>query len=213
MNELGSADILRVIRMETRELHSQIEKLVPVFEGDFDISGYRNLLERFYGFYAGLEPAVERSCNIRELIPDWDQRRKVPWLKDDLRWLGLPREDIGELPVCSRLPELTSPATIFGALYVTEGSTLGGQVICRQLSQSLHLSPGKGASFFYGHGEQTGSKWKAFTSALCEFSAGPCALEVEKVMVESAIATFKSIGYWLSPEQVSAEKANARIRA
>jgi heme oxygenase len=215
MSELLSPDILHVIRTETRTWHSQVEQLVPVFEGGFGISDYKNLLERFYGFYAGFEPEVEGWASLRQIFPDWDDRRKLPWLEDDLRWLGLQRQEISELPVCSRLPELRSAAAIFGALYVTEGSTLGGQVICRQLSHALHLAPGRGASFFYGHGAETGSRWKGFTRALCEFAAaGTRTFEVQREMVDSAVATFKSIGRWLSLEEVIQETPkNARITA
>jgi heme oxygenase len=185
--------------------------LVPIFEAGFDIASYQRLLERFYGFYAAFEPAAGfepdtvQSLQLRQMIPNCQERRKLPMLKDDLRWLGLGSRAVAQLPVCSMLPELSSAAALFGALYVTEGSTLGGQVICRQLSPSLHLSPGRGASFFNGYGVETGSRWKAFTSALCQFAAVSRGADLETVMVDSAIATFKSIALWLSPDQVTKE--------
>jgi heme oxygenase len=39
---------------------------------------------------------------------------------------------------------------------------LGGQVIARQLAESIHVYPGKGASFFHGHGANTQLHWQDF---------------------------------------------------
>ena len=54
-----------------------------------------------------------------------------------------------------------------GALYVLEGSTLGGQMIARMLQKNplLNLVPGQ-LNFFLGYKKETGPKWKSFQAAL-----------------------------------------------
>ena len=194
----ASSEILRAIRTQTRDWHSRVELLVPVFDDGFTLFDYQRLLERFYGFYSRFEVLIEGSLELRRILPDWRSRLKVPWLKADLLWLGLNEEEIRRLPVCSLLPELPSIAAMMGALYVTEGSTLGAQLICRRLAQSLHLTQDNGANFFAGHGERTGPKWRSFTTALCEIATP----ENQSLVIASAIETFKAMSCWLSPAQV-----------
>ncbi len=46
------------------------------------------------------------------------------------------------------LPVINSLGRLVGALYVLDGSTLGGQLISRQLNQHLGLTLNTGARFF-----------------------------------------------------------------
>jgi heme oxygenase len=185
--------IVKRIRDETAEWHSRIETLVPVFDAGFTISDYRRLLERFYGFYRTFEPTVGRIAGLPRILPDWMERQKSPWLEADLLYLGSRPADLPGLPVCSRLPRLNDLSSAMGALYVIEGSTLGGQIICRHLAESLGVLPEKGAAFFAGHGNATGTKWKTFTRAL----AGMTTAHNEDVIVQSAKDTFEALWLWL----------------
>lgn len=191
---MPKAEILKTIKSETRDLHARVENLVPVFSESFVLADYRRLLERFYGFYAAFEPLVERLDSLAEILPDWPERRRLPLLEEDLLWLGHVKPGVAKLAVCSEVPPVHTPALAIGALYVTEGSTLGGQIICRHLVRSLHIAPQKGATFFYGHGEETGPKWKIFTEALCRLATDGN----ESQIVQSAVDTFKAMELWLS---------------
>ena len=51
---------------------------------------------------------------------------------------------------------------LVGVLYAIEGSTLGGQVISRNLAQHLGASKESGAAFFNGYGDATKEKWETF---------------------------------------------------
>jgi heme oxygenase len=61
---------------------------------------------------------------------------------------------------------LHSPEAAWGALYVVEGSALGGQLIARQLSERLGITAERGGAFFAGWGERTGSRWREFRELL-----------------------------------------------
>jgi heme oxygenase (biliverdin-IX-beta and delta-forming) len=54
------------------------------------------------------------------------------------------------------VPEMTSAADLLGAMYVMEGSTLGGQLIARHVELVLGLTAGQGNAHFRGHNERTG---------------------------------------------------------
>jgi len=201
------ADILKRLKLETAEWHSRIETLVPVFDREFTLVDYQRLLARFYGFYCPFEKAVGSVPGVARLLPDLADRFKVPALAADLRWLGSIEADLPRLPQCSLLPRLDSISTLAGALYVTEGSTLGGQFITRHLRGSLGVVSGAGGSFFAGYGDRTGSRWKTFTAAV-ESWASP---HNEAAMIQSALTTFRMLFIWLAEEQESRQRAAYRF--
>ena len=88
------------------------------------------------------------------------------------------------------MPPLRTHAQLLGALYVMEGSTLGGQVIARQLDKAGIA----GRTFFAGRAERTGPLWKQFSQLLAEDAAGTTAPDA---VVASAVHTFQSLAAWL----------------
>ena len=80
-----------------------------------------------------------------------------------------------------------------GALYVMEGSTLGGKQICRMIADNLNLPDHTALSFFYGYGAGTGSRWKEFLRVLDQFSG----TDQEPVIVEKANEVFLGFREWL----------------
>jgi heme oxygenase (biliverdin-IX-beta and delta-forming) len=78
-------------------------------------------------------------------------------------------------------------------MYVMEGSTLGGQLIAKQLQKTLHLSAGKGDAYFRGHGDQTGPMWREF----CEMLKVRVTDEETESAVLSAKAMFATYGSWM----------------
>ena len=75
-------------------------------------------------------------------------------------------------------------------MYVMEGSTLGGQVITRQLAQAGIA----GRSYFTGYAEQTGPMWKRFCQLLTEEATDTNQAEI----VESASLTFQKLHAWIN---------------
>lgn len=89
---------------------------------------------------------------------------------------------------------LPSPAAAFGAMYVVEGSTLGGSVIARHVERALGLRPETGCVYFRSYGSATGRMWKAFRTRLMAMSSPA----VDDVIVGSAQRTFGVMQSWLS---------------
>jgi len=63
------------------------------------------------------------------------------------------------------LPEIKNTAQAFGALYVIEGSTLGGQIIKKMVQKQLCMEGNNGLSFFDGYREATSDMWQVFKGA------------------------------------------------
>ena len=83
---------------------------------------------------------------------------------------------------------------MLGALYVVEGSTLGGLQIARALKGYIGDESGAGRSFFLGRGEQRSAMWSAFlkTGTLAE------AAEQARDAIDSAAATFATFEAWMA---------------
>ncbi|HEX4608640.1 MAG TPA: biliverdin-producing heme oxygenase [Urbifossiella sp.] len=182
-------DLLAELKTRTRPHHERIEAgLNPMREG-LTRADYEYLLAGFYGFYAPWEDRAATALRP-DLRAEFDRRRKAPALDRDLRFLGA---DPAGLPRCARLPPTDSAAAVLGAMYVVEGSTLGGQHIARHLARTLGVRPGAGCDFFSGYGDETGAMWKQFRAWLTAHGVGQ-----EEVVVAAAADTFDRLGAWMS---------------
>ncbi|AWN49929.1 biliverdin-producing heme oxygenase [Methylobacterium terrae] len=183
------SDILERLRAETREAHERIERDLAWEARVATLGGYRALLARFRGFHVVIEPALAAV-----LADDafFDPRRRLAHLDADLRVLGFGETAIRELPPAA----ITLPrdrAEAFGALYVLEGSTLGGQVIAKHIGRQLGLTAEGGCRYYAAHGRETGTMWKAFRLRLAEEArdGDPDAI------VTFATRTFEAMRSWL----------------
>ncbi|WP_288582855.1 biliverdin-producing heme oxygenase [uncultured Methylobacterium sp.] len=189
MIDPGGDDILARLRAETREAHEAIERDLAWETRVSTREGYRGLLARFWGFHAAWEPA------LAEVLADdafFGPRRRLDRLTADLHHLGLDDAAIRALPRPAAVPP-RDRAEAFGSLYVLEGSTLGGQVIARHVTQQLGLTGEDGCRYYRGHGRDTGAMWKAFRLRLAE-EAGTNGAEA---IVASATRTFDTMRLWL----------------
>lgn len=153
------------LRAATRTHHERIEHLLAL-DAPMPLSRYAAILHGFQSLLTGLE------AELRESLPaglhGWlAARSRLGFLAEDLAWLDRPAPP--SLPGASLrcLPEASLPAA-FGALYVIEGSALGGQVIGPRLQRDMGLQPGRGASYFHGFGDRTGSMWREFRQRASE---------------------------------------------
>jgi len=186
--------ILKRLRAETQTHHMALESQMPVMDPAFSLADYRLLLARFYGYYVPLEARLVAWSRVEGRGMDYAERLKVPELERDLLALGETADTIAMLPHCDEIPKLATEAEGLGCLYVVEGSTLGGQMITRQLQKSLGLSPESGVAFFHGYGSETGVRWQAFGRWL-EEAAGR--LEQDDAIIAGANETFRTLGDWL----------------
>jgi len=152
---------LERLRRETLPAHNAVEQSVPLMDDDLDVDAYVSCLLKLHGIIAAWEEwaAPNAPAWIRPLLA---ARRRGPLLMLDLMWFGA--DGSGEARPA--LPEITDAAGLLGAMYVMEGSTLGGQLITRHVERVLGLTGGQGNAYFRGHNERTGQLWKEFCDAL-----------------------------------------------
>ncbi len=185
-------DIQR-LRQETEADHHKVEGAVPLMHQGLNQAEYVQCLRHIYGVVTAWE---ERAATI---APEWLQpvllaRQRRPLLELDLAWFGVIEKDDWR----PTLPEMNSLSSLFGTMYVMEGSTLGGQFIARHVEAALHLSEGRGNSYFRGHGSQTGPLWKEF----CEMLKLRIPDEQTDAVVVSAKAMFSTFGTWMQRKSV-----------
>lgn len=188
----SSPTILDRLREATRPMHEAVERELDWERRVETIDGYRSLLARLYGFHAAWEPEAAA------LIADeafFGPRRKAHLLAADLACLGLSRSSIGALPKpCGLRVPMATRAEALGAMYVLEGSTLGGQLIARRVSAVLGLRPGAGCSYYCAYGPAVGTMWREFRACLLAASS-PTA---DYAMARTAQRTFERLRSWLT---------------
>lgn len=157
------ATMLDRLRQETSEEHRRVEALLDLMSPELNLDRYCRILKAFYVAMAPLENAIAEACPARHRGL-WEGRSKAWRLQVDLESLN---ETPNNMPVpVIRMPDLADASLWLGALYVVEGSTLGGQVICRHLERHFGWSHGRGYSYFRGYGERTAERWRQVIQAL-----------------------------------------------
>ena len=172
------------IKEATKVAHQQLEKkVVERLKAIRSEEDYADFLTLFYAYFSGVEQAIAPFITP-ELLPDYKERRNASYLKQDIQELV---SEIGSLPEV-RVPNITNKQQAMGALYVMEGSIMGGSIIVKMLEKG---GISKGISFFSGYGESTGQKWGVFTAALNEVAK---TAEEEELAIEAANETFTRFG-------------------
>ena len=162
------------LRTATAAHHERLERRVDIERALRSRATYRELLERFYGFYRPLEDVLAPIS-----VPGFAYRRKLPLIEADLAALG---GDVAALPVAPRVPAVATVGDALGVAYVIEGSALGGAVIGRMVRRELGLT----SAFFHGTG--IAPQWRAF-GAVVERHA--------PVSEQAAIACFEDMERWV----------------
>ena len=151
--------LLDRLRQETHLLHQQTEQLFyaeSLRNGTISPAQYVHLLRTHLAFHQALETAIDyHSDFFREYNPQ--ARIKTPWLLADLGHLPEPLP-----PPMPTLFTNWSAVDLLGAIYVSEGSMLGGTVINQLLQQSLSIRSilPVAARFYQGYGPNTGKQWR-----------------------------------------------------
>lgn len=172
------------LREATHEAHEALERDLDWQARVATLPGYRALLVRLHGFHAAYEPAIGAALAD---APFFDPRRRLPALDADLH--ALDGATPHSLPAPAA-PRLDGAGAALGALYVLEGSTLGGAVIGRQVAR-LH-GEGVPLAYYSGRGRATGPLWRTFRERLDGLPEAEAA-----AAFAAGIATFEAMRGWL----------------
>ena len=180
------------LRAATAAEHDGLERDLDWQARVASLDSYRGLLARLRGFHAAYEPAIGRALGDDAFF---GPRRRLARLDADLSYLGLDAAGIAALPAPPPVV-LQDRAEALGALYVLEGSTLGGQVIARQIERLHGLSETGGCAYYRAHGRAAAAMWAAFRAELETLAGDPAA---EAAALGTGIATFAAMRRWLVP--------------
>ena len=185
---IATTQIAQVVKKETAFLHQEVEQiLLPKLQAIRSFEDYALILRMFYGFYQLLEEKIQ-SFIPTNLLPDISQRRTSSLIVKDITCLGL----TPSFTYCNAIPQIHSTAEAFGAMYVLEGSTLGGKMIAKMLAKSDEPAiPPEALHFFSGYQNLTGKMWTTFVDALNQQT------ETE-VIVRTANETFYQLKNWMN---------------
>ncbi len=192
---------MTALKIATQTHHSLLEAnphLHRLMSDRLTRTDYVWLLSRMYGFYVPLEARLSQfeplwqQCGL-----DFNRRRKVPLLEQDLLASGLTAAALEQLPHCPSIPLVQSFAQAVGVLYVLEGATLGGQMISRHLALQLGLRLEREATFFSSYRSETGSMWRQLSVQINSYAETAFSHTDMATMILSAQATFQTLDDWL----------------
>lgn len=172
------------IKEATTAAHLQLNKTVlEKMRSIRNNADYASFLKYFYTYFSQIEQTIAPYIT-EDVLPDYKDRRNSSYLKNDIAHLG---GEIAKVPSVS-LPAITNKLEALGALYVLEGSVMGGSIMVKMLEKAGIT---EGVSFFSGYGAETGQKWSTFTTVLNEQASTS---EEQEVAIKAANETFLHFG-------------------
>ena len=176
------------LKNKTVEKHQRVEKsLLLLLKSMESTADYLQILHIFYSYFGGLEQSIDPFIN-EQVVDDYHYRRKSSAIADDILSLhGSFPEKMG----AGLLPEISNPWQALGAMYVMEGSTLGGTHIAAMIAKRIpYLS--SHLRFFKGYGSETQTMWEKFKMNLNRYSADP---EKWPMVINAADETFEKMNH------------------
>lgn len=181
------------IREYTEEAHIASEKKMIIALKQIDnYEDYIRMLNWLYGFYAPVEQLIRQHLT-EENFPDINRRSRAEYILWDIRESGLP---VPGPELCERLPVIDSFHRALGAMYVLEGSTLGGRIIAGMICRSLDST--RCLSFFNGYGAETGYMWSTFKTYLNQ----PFSTAERHQIIAAAEDTFLTFNNWIEKHEL-----------
>ena len=179
------------LKIHTKVNHQKLEKkIITAINAIDSTQGYTHFLILFASYFGAVEKLIDGSINL-SFVPDYLQRRKVAALNADMDFLNNPTTP-QLTPI--HLPDIENNLQCLGAMYVMEGSTLGGATIAKLIAAKTKLTTKDGLAFFNGYGENTITMWQTFKNQLDCISLNP---GDEYVVIHSANETFARFSDWI----------------
>jgi heme oxygenase (biliverdin-IX-beta and delta-forming) len=146
------------LRQDTRVAHGELDETLHLVDRLSSMQQRPGVLAGYHRLHHAAEAAIAPFLGaIADL--DFAARRRRQMIAEGIGILG---QEL--LPDPAARFDLSTPAEAFGALYVLEGSSLGGRVILKELKRgSVSLA---GLGFLDPYGFNTGPRWRSFLAIL-----------------------------------------------
>ena len=166
------------LRAATSTDHDRVDRLFSQFDLA-SAEGYRLFLAAQATAHLPIEEALNKSDASR-IVPDWPARRRGHLLEADLAELGL------SVPPPVDSPTLADAEAVLGAVYVLEGSRLGGALLKRAI-------PAGAPSSFLGADQPPGA-WRKLLALLDECLYEPRRLQAASRSAKQIFERFEIAG-------------------
>ncbi len=154
------------IKENTTASHQKLEGIVVrQLKSVRSNTDYADVLKKFYAYFHAVERAIAPFIT-KDVLSDYSERRNSSYIKQDIEELG---SNVDELSVATA-PTVSNALEALAALYVLEGSIMGGPYIVQMLNK---YGISSGTSFFSGYGDDTKKMWGAFTTVLNAYGEDP----------------------------------------
>lgn len=172
------------IKESTTQAHAKLEgTVVRQLKAVRSNADYADVLKAFYAYFNAVEKTIAPYITA-EVLPDYAERRNSSHIKADIIELG---GNVDNLPQVET-PAVNNALEALSALYVLEGSIMGGPYIVQMLNK---YGVQQGTSFFSGYGENTQNMWQAFVTVLNKHGEDPA---THARSIEIANETFSRFG-------------------
>ncbi len=175
------------LRSNTDIQHQLLEKQFTTLLQEVKNPGdYAEFLKLIASFLIPLENRIHQFP-LKTLLPDKENRRRSKDLLSDIRQY----DPAWKMEQNATLPSISSLYHAIGALYVLEGSTLGGPFIARMLRNQTGFNPS--LQYFENYKENRKPMWDIFRRVLDE----PALQPHTEIITSSAIGCFTAYLNWL----------------
>jgi heme oxygenase (biliverdin-IX-beta and delta-forming) len=172
------------LRAGTQAAHDAVDAAFAAFD-----LGDRHGYAAFLSAHAELVWPLEAALPGERIVADWPDRRRGALLREDLAFLPrLHAPPSGDHDALIAALSQNDPATA-GALYVLEGSRLGGRFLARRLP--------KGSPRAYLDAEQRPGNWQRLLDVIDGLLVEPAALDAALAAARATFRAFElSAGKW-----------------
>jgi len=189
------AGALDWLRSPTRVLHDRAEAHLDSATGRLDSATYARLLLTLLPLYSSIERALGSFDEWSTLDPPLDiaSRCRSQLIVADLRTLGVDRR--ARRQTVAATPRLEVFGHALGALYVVEGSRLGGRVLAARIGRRNESVDVGAFRFLRSAGSDVGGSWRQLLTALAGYAVDPTTRET---VVAGATRTFECFEWQLA---------------
>lgn len=191
--------VLAALRQATGDLHRKVESLVPLLRADFDQVQFARWLNLMHPLYEVLDSVIENQ-DLPSRI-GWRYVRRSDLITRDLSLLT--EFHFAPAPAPTYLYDrLGATHRALGALYVIEGSALGGQVLHKALAKRIPMVANHGSLFLAPHGLDTKARWGEFIECLGAHTDDESAIPD---VIEGASMTFAAVAERIENDFLSSD--------
>jgi heme oxygenase len=166
------------LRAGTAAEHERVDSLFSTLDLARS-DDYRRFLTAQAAAFLPVEEALD-AAGAEQFVADWQARRRSHLLRQDLQAIAAP------LPNAEPVPALHGTAEVLGAVYVLEGSRLGGAMLKRSVSPDMPQS--------FLSAPQPAGAWRKLLETLDDHLYDPASIEAAVAAARRIFACFEAGG-------------------